>query len=232
MGSISRYCDRHLGISPRPVTAVFDARNFRTLCKCHRQPMEPKRLTSLDALRGVAALSIVVWHWQHFFAISGRWQTGWTARHAALLLAAEAALCAGLGGGRSFLRALGLCVLLALRRGDPHAARSAAGALRFCGFRGSIRCISRCFVWSRCCNSSISARMDSFSSIRTMTARISPPIFSWCRTGGRRAAELRRTDLVGVDRNSALCDFLRGLPCRVATRRPLLVCSPPWAICC
>jgi peptidoglycan/LPS O-acetylase OafA/YrhL len=43
------------------------------------QTIEPKRLTSLDALRGVAALSIVVWHWQHFFAIHGPWQTGWTA---------------------------------------------------------------------------------------------------------------------------------------------------------
>jgi peptidoglycan/LPS O-acetylase OafA/YrhL len=37
-----------------------------------------KRLHSLDALRGVAALSVVVWHWQHFFALTGdypyRWQ--------------------------------------------------------------------------------------------------------------------------------------------------------------
>jgi peptidoglycan/LPS O-acetylase OafA/YrhL len=37
-----------------------------------------KRLTALDALRGVAALAVVAWHWQHFFAISGRWQPGWT----------------------------------------------------------------------------------------------------------------------------------------------------------
>jgi peptidoglycan/LPS O-acetylase OafA/YrhL len=36
-----------------------------------------KRLYSLDALRGVAALSIVIWHWQHFYAISGTWQAGW-----------------------------------------------------------------------------------------------------------------------------------------------------------
>jgi peptidoglycan/LPS O-acetylase OafA/YrhL len=36
-----------------------------------------KRLYSLDALRGVAALSVVLWHWQHFFAISGAWQPGW-----------------------------------------------------------------------------------------------------------------------------------------------------------
>ena len=36
-----------------------------------------KRLYSLDALRGVAALSVVLWHWQHFFAISGSWQHGW-----------------------------------------------------------------------------------------------------------------------------------------------------------
>jgi peptidoglycan/LPS O-acetylase OafA/YrhL len=40
--------------------------------------MGPKRLTSLDALRGVAALSVVVWHWQHFFAIAGDWQDGWS----------------------------------------------------------------------------------------------------------------------------------------------------------
>ena len=36
-----------------------------------------KRLYSLDALRGVAALSIVIWHWQHFFAIGGTWQAVW-----------------------------------------------------------------------------------------------------------------------------------------------------------
>lgn len=36
-----------------------------------------KRLYSLDALRGAAALSVVLWHWQHFFAISGSWQPGW-----------------------------------------------------------------------------------------------------------------------------------------------------------
>jgi peptidoglycan/LPS O-acetylase OafA/YrhL len=40
--------------------------------------MERKRLTSLDALRGIAALSVVLWHWQHFFALSGDWQPGWT----------------------------------------------------------------------------------------------------------------------------------------------------------
>ena len=37
-----------------------------------------KRLHALDTLRGVAALSIVFWHWQHFFAISGDWQEGWS----------------------------------------------------------------------------------------------------------------------------------------------------------
>jgi peptidoglycan/LPS O-acetylase OafA/YrhL len=37
-----------------------------------------KRLTALDALRGAAALAVVAWHWQHFFAISGTWQPGWT----------------------------------------------------------------------------------------------------------------------------------------------------------
>ncbi len=36
-----------------------------------------KRLYALDTLRGVAALSIVIWHWQHFFAVSGTWQAGW-----------------------------------------------------------------------------------------------------------------------------------------------------------
>ncbi len=41
--------------------------------------MGPNRLTSLDALRGVAALSVVFWHWQHFFAIGGDWQDGWRA---------------------------------------------------------------------------------------------------------------------------------------------------------
>ena len=41
--------------------------------------MGPNRLTSLDALRGVAALSVVVWHWQHFFAIGGDWQDDWSA---------------------------------------------------------------------------------------------------------------------------------------------------------
>ena len=42
--------------------------------------MGTKRLTSLDALRGVAALAVVVWHWQHFFAIGGDWQDGWDGR--------------------------------------------------------------------------------------------------------------------------------------------------------
>ena len=37
-----------------------------------------KRLHALDTLRGVAALSIVFWHWQHFFAVSGDWQEGWS----------------------------------------------------------------------------------------------------------------------------------------------------------
>jgi peptidoglycan/LPS O-acetylase OafA/YrhL len=36
-----------------------------------------KRLYSLDALRGVAALSVVIWHWQHFYAMSGEWLEGW-----------------------------------------------------------------------------------------------------------------------------------------------------------
>ncbi len=36
-----------------------------------------KRLYSLDALRGIAALAVVIWHWQHFFALSGTWEAGW-----------------------------------------------------------------------------------------------------------------------------------------------------------
>jgi peptidoglycan/LPS O-acetylase OafA/YrhL len=40
--------------------------------------MEPRRLSTLDALRGVAALAVVVWHWQHFFAIGGDFPDGWT----------------------------------------------------------------------------------------------------------------------------------------------------------
>lgn len=41
------------------------------------QALKSKRLYSIDALRGVAALSVVVWHWQHFFAITGTWMAGW-----------------------------------------------------------------------------------------------------------------------------------------------------------
>jgi peptidoglycan/LPS O-acetylase OafA/YrhL len=37
-----------------------------------------KRLHALDTLRGIAALAIVFWHWQHFFAISGSWEEGWS----------------------------------------------------------------------------------------------------------------------------------------------------------
>jgi len=36
-----------------------------------------RRLHALDALRGVAALCVVVWHWQHFFAVGGDWPDGW-----------------------------------------------------------------------------------------------------------------------------------------------------------
>jgi peptidoglycan/LPS O-acetylase OafA/YrhL len=36
-----------------------------------------KRLYSLDALRGVAALSVVIWYWQHFYAMTGTWQASW-----------------------------------------------------------------------------------------------------------------------------------------------------------
>jgi peptidoglycan/LPS O-acetylase OafA/YrhL len=37
-----------------------------------------KRLYSLDVLRGVAALAIIFWHWQHFFGLRGTWQAGWS----------------------------------------------------------------------------------------------------------------------------------------------------------
>jgi peptidoglycan/LPS O-acetylase OafA/YrhL len=37
-----------------------------------------KRLYSLDVLRGVAALAIIFWHWQHFFAVRGTWQAVWS----------------------------------------------------------------------------------------------------------------------------------------------------------
>lgn len=40
--------------------------------------MKAKRLFSLDVLRGVAALAIIFWHWQHFFGIRGSWQAGWS----------------------------------------------------------------------------------------------------------------------------------------------------------
>jgi peptidoglycan/LPS O-acetylase OafA/YrhL len=36
-----------------------------------------KRLYSLDAIRGLAALTIVIWHWQHFFAMSGSYPPVW-----------------------------------------------------------------------------------------------------------------------------------------------------------
>lgn len=40
--------------------------------------MITKRLYSIDALRGVGALAIVFWHWQHFWAVRGTWQTVWS----------------------------------------------------------------------------------------------------------------------------------------------------------
>ena len=43
--------------------------------------MPQRRLHSLDALRGFAALSVVLWHWQHFFLIGAvpmqSWQRDW-----------------------------------------------------------------------------------------------------------------------------------------------------------
>ncbi|HEY3638896.1 MAG TPA: acyltransferase [Rhizomicrobium sp.] len=40
--------------------------------------MTAKRLYSLDVLRGVAALAIIFWHWQHFFGLHGTWEAGWS----------------------------------------------------------------------------------------------------------------------------------------------------------
>jgi peptidoglycan/LPS O-acetylase OafA/YrhL len=41
------------------------------------QAFKSKRLYSIDALRGVAALAVVVWHWQHFYSVSGTWAANW-----------------------------------------------------------------------------------------------------------------------------------------------------------
>jgi len=41
-------------------------------------PVIAKRLYSIDALRGVGALAIVFWHWQHFWAVRGTWQAVWS----------------------------------------------------------------------------------------------------------------------------------------------------------
>ncbi|HLY04966.1 MAG TPA: acyltransferase [Rhizomicrobium sp.] len=40
--------------------------------------MIAKRLYSIDALRGVGALAIIFWHWQHFWAVRGTWQAVWS----------------------------------------------------------------------------------------------------------------------------------------------------------
>ena len=37
-----------------------------------------KRLYSIDALRGVGALAVIFWHWQHFWAVRGTWQSVWS----------------------------------------------------------------------------------------------------------------------------------------------------------
>lgn len=80
MGSTSRYCYTHLGISRASSFVQHSKRkNVQDIVQTTAVQKESERLTSLDGLRGVAALSIVVWHWQHFFAIRGPWQSGWTA---------------------------------------------------------------------------------------------------------------------------------------------------------
>lgn len=40
--------------------------------------MIAKRLYSIDALRGVGAIAIILWHWQHFWAVRGTWQAVWS----------------------------------------------------------------------------------------------------------------------------------------------------------
>jgi peptidoglycan/LPS O-acetylase OafA/YrhL len=35
------------------------------------------RLYSIDAFRGLAAMGVVLWHWQHFYSISGTWAANW-----------------------------------------------------------------------------------------------------------------------------------------------------------
>src|SRR5258708_12836009 len=81
MGSITRYCYTEFGISHASGLLQYSKREIVQvmLQAAAVIDMELRRLTSLDALRGVAALSIVVWHWQHFFAIRGPWQNGWAA---------------------------------------------------------------------------------------------------------------------------------------------------------
>lgn len=56
----------HTGMTQQSDNGPMDAQAFKS-----------KRIYSIDALRGVAALAVVVWHWQHFFAISGTWMVGW-----------------------------------------------------------------------------------------------------------------------------------------------------------
>ena len=41
------------------------------------QAFKSSRLYSIDVLRGLGALAVVVWHWQHFEAISGSWPPDW-----------------------------------------------------------------------------------------------------------------------------------------------------------
>ena len=41
-------------------------------------PVIAKRLYSIDALRGLGALVVVFWHWQHFWAVRGTWQAIWS----------------------------------------------------------------------------------------------------------------------------------------------------------
>ena len=136
--------------------------------------IEPKRLTSLDALRGVAALSIVVWHWQHFFAIRGSWQSGWTAQMQPLYWLLKPLYVQGWAAVDLFFVLSGLRVLLALSRCDPQR-RDGRLALR------SLLRFSRLYpLHARDAHHGRAAAVlllprvtGSFSSIKTMTRRTS-----------------------------------------------------------
>ena len=105
-------------------------------------------------------------------------------------LAAEAALCAGLGGRRPVLRALGLRVLLALQRGDPRAARWVR-RIRAAAVLAALS--AACGDADRgggCCRCSIFARIGTVLHLPGQRlAAFRRSIWSWCRTGGRTSPQ-------------------------------------------